>query len=211
MMRDELAALIDPIIQKVGWLHEAATSEDASLLAQTRAEVRERLLRLHQFELADGRSGSADYYGLRYPLVCWIDELMTENPSVGRQWNENKLEGELYGTNDRAWMFWRQAALAETLARSEDLEVFYLCVNMGFTGQYRTSPDELAAWLHRTRVRLGVVPELELPFQHDLPPATDVPPLHGNAVLRRAGYAGWIAAVALLPALSYLAVASWNQ
>ncbi|MEZ6087920.1 MAG: DotU family type IV/VI secretion system protein [Pirellulaceae bacterium] len=176
-----------------------------------RSEIKELLSRVHSSELAAGLSSTGDYLGICYPLACWIDEMMTSDPVAGSVWNENKLEGELFGTNDRAWMFWRQAQLAETQNRREALTVFYLCVGLGFTGQYRNDPEKLAAWMHRTRLALGLVTELKLPFANDLAPGTDVPPLTGSSKLRTAGYVGWLSAVVLLPFLSYLAVATWNR
>ncbi len=182
----------------------------ADELSVPRAELKKLLSQVYNAQLTAGHS-SGDYLGSVYPLVCWIDEIVTDDERLGHAWNENKLEGEWFGSNDRAWMFWRQAALAETLGRREDLAVFYLCVQFGFTGQYRSEPEKLAAWVHRIRVSLGWVPDLKLPFSHDLAPATDAPPLAGAAALRRASHVGWTAAVVLLPALSYLAVAAWAR
>ncbi|MEM9587713.1 MAG: DotU family type IV/VI secretion system protein [Planctomycetota bacterium] len=216
-MRPDIAELVDPVFHAVGCLrealraHEIAASDPGPSIKAGRSELKERLTRIQSEELASGRGSSGDYLGLRYPLVCWIDEVMTEDPLANIAWNENKLEGELFGTNDRAWMFWRQSELAETLARSDDLAVFYLCVSLGFSGQHRGNPDQLNAWMHRIRIGIGMVPELKLPFAHDLAPPSDVPPLRGTGVLRRASHIGWTAAVVLLPVISYLAVSRWAE
>ena len=45
---------------------------------------------------------------IRYAMVCWIDELFILNSVWGTQWNEQKLEVDLFGTNDRAWKFWEK-------------------------------------------------------------------------------------------------------
>ncbi|QDV55741.1 DotU family type IV/VI secretion system protein [Rosistilla oblonga] len=210
-MRPETAQLVDPVLSLTWQLRDALAAGQTERFASGRSELKELLSRIHNAELAAGHSTSSDYLGLGYPLACWIDEMMTDDATAGRIWNENKIEGELFGSNDRAWMFWRQAQLAETLGRSEDLAVFYLCVSLGFTGQHRNNPEQLAAWMHQTRLGLGIVPELKLPFANDLAPATDAPPLTGAAALQRAGYVGWTAAVVLLPLMSYLAVTAWNR
>jgi type VI protein secretion system component VasF len=211
MMRPETAELVDPIFSRTWQLREALAAGRTESLSQGRAELKELLAQVHTAELAEGLPTSSDYLGLTYPLVCWIDEILTDDIATRQFWNEIKLEGERFGTNDRAWMFWRQAQLAETLRRTEALAIFYACVALGFSGQYRSDPDKLSAWMHRTRLTLGIVPELQLPFANDLAPATDVPPLTGNAALRRAAHLGWAAAVLLLPALSYLAVSACNR
>ena len=72
------------------------------------------------------------FLGVRYGLTCWLDELFILYSPWERLWNERKLEASLYGTNDRAWRFWEQARLAESRAGSSALEVFYLCVILGF-------------------------------------------------------------------------------
>lgn len=210
-MRPETALLVDPVFSLTTQLRDALAAGQTDRFSSGRSELKELLSRIHSAELAAGHRSGSDYLGLGYPLTCWIDELMTDDPIAGRIWNENKLEGELFGSNDRAWMFWRQAQLAETLGRGEDLAVFYLCVSLGFSGQYRSDPEHLSAWMHRTRLGLGLVPELKLPFANDLAPATDAPALTGAATLQRAGYVGWIAAVLLLPLISYLAVSAWNH
>ena len=224
-MRPELAALVDPVFDRTWQVLELKNPDppgpveagpadtrpaDKGQLATARAELKELLSRVRAADMARAPAGN-DYLGLVYPLVCWIDEVLTADDRVGQAWNENKLEGEWFGTNDRAWMFWRQAELAETLDRREDLAVFYACVQLGFTGQYRTEPEKLDGWIHRTRVALGWVPELKLAFSHDLPPAADVPPLTGTAAIGRASQVGWSAAVVLLPVLSYLAVTAWAR
>src|SRR4051794_35802885 len=54
------------------------------------------------------------FLGIRYALVCWLDEIFLVDSLWESRWNESKLELALYGTNDRAWQFWEQARLAET-------------------------------------------------------------------------------------------------
>jgi type VI protein secretion system component VasF len=214
-MRSETAALVDPVLTRACGLRDSlavapvGSPEGARLMEQGRTELTKMLARVQNAEMAAGLATGGDYLGIGYPLTCWIDELMTEDLQSGALWNENKLEGELYGSNDRAWMFWRQAELAETLGREETLAVCYLCVSLGFTGTLRKDPQKLSAWMHRMRVRIGLVPELKLPFAHDLAPATDAPPLRGASLLQRASTVGWVASVVLLPLLSFLAVHTW--
>jgi type VI secretion system protein ImpK len=60
----------------------------------------------------------------------------------------------IYRTNDRAWRFWEQARLAMAQEATDALEVFYLCVMLGFRGEYREQPDLLNQWVVEARRRL---------------------------------------------------------
>src|SRR5262249_45667990 len=72
-----------------------------------------------------------------------------------RRWNEHKLETALYGTNDRAHEFWRQADRALHQPTTEALEAFYWCVQLGFRGERRHDPVGLAAWRDRARRKIA--------------------------------------------------------
>src|SRR6266542_1696572 len=87
------------------------------------------------------------FLGIRYALVCWLDEIFVLDSPWSAQWNEQKLEAELYGTNDRAWKFWEQARRAESRLEKDALEVFFWCVMLGFGGELRQQPDKLQAWV----------------------------------------------------------------
>jgi len=210
-MHSPSASLVEPVIDQTLRLRERIASGQTNDLLAIRSELRELLYRVQSGEDRLGRSRNTDYLGLSYPLACWIDEVMTSDTTVGTIWNESKLEGSLFGTNDRAWMFWRQADLAETMGYQDDVTVFYLCVSLGFTGQFSSEPEKIAAWNHRMRASLGMVPELTLPFATDLAPMTDVPPLMGTRRMRQASHVAWASAVVLLPTMSYLLVTSWTR
>jgi type VI secretion system protein ImpK len=94
------------------------------------------------------------FLGVRYALVSWVDELFIVDSPWSQLWNERKLEGMIYRTNDRAWRFWEQAQLAMTQEATDALEVFYLCVMLGFRGEYREQPDLLNQWVVEARRRL---------------------------------------------------------
>ena len=151
-------------------------------------------------------STAGRFLGVRYALVCWLDELfLTDTPWESR-WNENKLELALYGTNDRAWRFWEQARLAETRPSNDVIAAFYLCVMLGFRGDLREEPDQLNAWVEGSRKRLtrrGVGAWTRPP---ELLPATNVPPLRGRESLRRMVVAGGTLLLFLLPVLAFFLV-----
>lgn len=155
--------------------------------------------------LSDERKHAADHFlGVRYALVCWLDEQFCNETAWGQRWNENKLEMELYGTNDRAWRFWEQARIARSRAGSDALEVCYLCVVLGFRGQLRDQPERLQQWLQSARRRLGKVRELEWRYAADFDPPSVAPPLWGRDRLRRMALTAWIALLIFIPTMSFL-------
>jgi type VI secretion system protein ImpK len=51
-------------------------------------------------------------------------------------------------------MFWEQARLAEGRPHIDALEAYYLCVMLGFRGQYLGKPQDLQQWRQRVQARL---------------------------------------------------------
>jgi type VI secretion system protein ImpK len=144
-----------------------------------------------------GKAADA-FLGIRYALVCWLDEVFILDSPWSEQWNERKLEVELYGSNERAWKFWDQARKAET--RSGDaLEVFFLCVMLGFRGDLGERPDRLQNWVASAQALIAKGQSQELRLPDELPPPTNVPPLRGRDRLQRMAVVG--SAVLLLAIL----------
>jgi type VI secretion system protein ImpK len=91
------------------------------------------------------------YLGMRYAVVCWLDEILGLDPHWGEYWRNRALEVAIYNEAERAHRFWEQAERAEVRPGSDALEVYYLCVMLGFRGDYRERPDQLQAWVDRVR------------------------------------------------------------
>jgi len=159
----------------------------------------------------DGTLLSEQFLGIRYALVCWLDELFTDESPWGRQWNERKLEVELYGSNDRAWKFWSQAKLAQARPTTDALEVFYLCFMLGFRGDLRDQPETLSKWVASAKRKLGNVSEVQWPLATEIEPPTSVPPLRGRMQLRRLITTACVTLLVAIPALAFLAVHHWGQ
>jgi type VI secretion system protein ImpK len=156
---------------------------------------------------ADARpDNSGQFLGIRYALVCWLDELFTCHSPWAAAWNEHKLEVDLYGSNDRAWRFWEQAKLAQSRPGNDALEAFYLCVALGFRGELREQPEGLQVWTNHAKTRLGKVQEPAWPLAAAIEPPTRVPPLRGRERLRRMVLCGWLTLLALIPLAAYCLV-----
>ncbi len=106
----------------------------------------------------------------KYALVSWIDEMLVESAWSQRDWwSNNVLEMELFSTRECNERFYLNAKEASTLSGRDALEVYYVCVVLGFRGLYRdpqlaamvTShlglPADLQTWAKQASmsIRLG--------------------------------------------------------
>jgi type VI secretion system protein ImpK len=229
-MRDEIANLVDPVFGYGLRLKERLERGEAPALETEQATLKGLVVREQQTRPwpeagaaaapapveekdAPTPAGSEpdEIRGIRYALVCWLDEFFVLSSPWGPRWNERKLEGMLYGTNDRAWRFWQLAQRAETRPTTDALEVFYLCVLLGFRGELRTEPDKLREWLDATRARVSRVAEPKWPYPSVGLPPPRVPPLYNRARLQRLIVAGGIGLLVLLPVVAFLIVQRLGQ
>jgi type VI secretion system protein ImpK len=158
--------------------------------------------------MADGsRRGSDHFLGIRYALACWLDELFTLGSSWGAEWTEQRMEWALYRSNDRAWKFWDQARRAEARPGTDALEVFFLCVMLGFRGDLRDEPDKLRAWAGSTQARIarGQGQEWPVPPERGDPP-THVPPRHARERLQRVVLTGGVLLLGVIFAVAFVVV-----
>jgi type VI secretion system protein ImpK len=125
------------------------------------------------------------FLGGRYALACWLDELFILDTPWSQRWNEQKLEVRLYSSNDRAWKFWEQARQAADRTDTDALEVYFLCVMLGFTGELVDDPARLAGWIAATRSQLLRAGQGQWRAPPGLDPGTHVPPLRGRRALKR--------------------------
>jgi type VI secretion system protein ImpK len=150
------------------------------------------------------------FLGVRYALTCWLDEIFISDPRCpwSESWRNMSLEHLIYGgTQQRAWRFWKQAALAEKRPGGAAGEAFLWCVMLGFRGAPETvdSGMDPKEWLDRMRrqVLRNRQGELKLPAERGLD--TSVPPLRGKAQFKRASrFLVLVGAAALFAITVYL-------
>ena len=146
------------------------------------------------------------FLGIRYGLACWLDELFVNHTSWDALWNEQKLEMELYGSNDRSWKFWEQAQLAEKRTTKDALESFFLCAELGFRGDLADEPAKLEAWLTSVRAQLARTQAQPWIAPPEREPLTNVPPLRGRERLQRTLLVGGVLLLLLIPVLTLFLV-----
>jgi len=160
-------------------------------LKRAHAELRALLLtRAVALQDPDFGGDDGDFKGGRYALAAWLDDLfildVPPESVCHRWWTQNQMEMVLYNANIRGPAFWSQAELAERGGHADALEIFYLCVMLGFRGDLREQTDRLREW------RSGVERQLKQRLPREWPdkptsvePESEVPVLDGLARLRR--------------------------
>lgn len=188
-MTPTFADAVDPIILEV----LEVVDEIADKPATPPDAVR---LRIHQrFQAADERIGQRSGWELaKYALACWTDELLIQaNTWDGAAWwASNKLEFEYFSSAEGAIRFFLRARDAAALTRSDPLEVFFVCVVLGFQGFYAYEeeaaftaenyelPRDLAQWLQQSGKLLQPgqgIPNMTATLR---PPIAGAPPLEAR-------------------------------
>jgi type VI secretion system protein ImpK len=214
-MQEELNDLVHSILQHGIQLKNRLMRGETLLLENEQAILKRMLLTDADSQRWPGYGGDtatdrsttgSRFLGIRYALVCWLDEIFLVDSRWDTLWNETKLELALYGTNDRGWRFWEQARLAEARQGTEALSAFFLCVMLGFRGEMGEHPDQLQAWAESCGRRLtqGDRPQWIRP--PELIPVTNVPPLQGREALRRMVFSGATLLLVLFPLLAFFLV-----
>jgi type VI secretion system protein ImpK len=205
-MREDLAAVVYPVIAHGLQLRNRLLRGDKPNLDQEQRELLKLLRgeaearRWPDYGGAGERFGGS-FWGSRYALACWLDEIFLNEEfsgtSWGVGWNDKKLEVQLYNSNERAWMFWNQARLAEA-SGPDALEVFYLCVMLGFRGEGEDKPPDLDAWREQLEGRIERAPEEQAGLKVEFNAA----PRRGRDRLRNVLMAVGAVLAVLIPAAS---------
>ncbi len=105
-----------------------------------------------------GRSSpdvARDFELAKRALVYWIDEiLITSSWSHAQEWTNQILEFSLYGESAAAVRFYEKAIEAEKRDSTDPLQVFFLCVALGFRGDLASNEEEIRRWASRVHERI---------------------------------------------------------
>lgn len=205
-MSPKFAQAVDPI-----FLHVFEVLERIRLGEHLAAEeVANACVR--EFDRAEGQLGGGAAWGLaKYGLAAWIDAVLSDAPWSGSEWwKENALEVRFGGRRNTSVDFFAKANEALTLSNKDALEVYYVCVVLGFRGAYADAgtpkgdqqlrelnlPPSLPDWTKRVReaIRLG---EGRPPIAVRSVPGDGAPPLDGKFYLVGAAFMTAILTVTL--------------
>lgn len=161
-MTPDFARAVDPVFLRVLNLLERIDGDENLAPEKEQEQIQGDL------HVAQGLLGQSQEWNLaKYGLVAWIDEVLIEAPWRGREWwKENSLEWDIFTTNERFEQFFLKAREASTLPERNALEVFYVCVVLGFRGLYRDPvhaptlaeplnlPRDLETWARQTSMAI---------------------------------------------------------
>ncbi len=117
---------------------------------------------------------------MQYALVCWLDE--TFNNAGWAAWGADMLEPKVFNSAIGGGHFWTHTSVVV----GDVLEVYYLCVVLGFRGTKQGTPLVIQDWLVAAREQLASDQPREWPGPGQGPnPRADVPPLTARAALSR--------------------------
>jgi type VI secretion system protein ImpK len=215
-MREEVADLVYPVLTHGIRLKQRLEGGDAPDFAIAQKELQGLLQTAgpakHLWDIAgdrlsqeDSRRHSDQFLGVRYALVCWLDEIFILDSPWKEQWSKQSLEWDLYKSRDRAWKFWKQAEWASARPTTDALEVFYLCVMLGFRGE---PPEPVPSWCERVKAQIEQGQSDEFNLAVEGQPRTYVPPLEGERGLQTMLTVAGAALLLLIPVLTFLLVLS---
>ncbi len=193
-MQDEVAKLAHPVIAYTLKIKERLDRGEDVSLERSRAEL-ERLLT----PTAGSRTSFAKEDEVRYALTCWLDEFFILHSPWRQRWNETKLEFQLFRSNERATRFWEKARRALAEGDVALVEVFLLCLALGFRGEVADDPARLTQWTEAARRLIDV----ELGRVWKNPPSREphihVPPLSARGRYSRMARSLGIVALLVIP------------
>ena len=209
-MTDPFASVVGPIFEYVIDLEQRLEERENPPLETERRQIMDRLAE------ADQRAGASgplahDYELARHALVYWIDEVLINSRwKHAHEWRQHILEWDIYHERLRADRFFEMAHDAETLAGTDPLETFFLCVALGFRGRYADNRKELRRWSERVYNRVVAGSHHPDKFLPDDPGRREpLRPLPGKSVLLAVSLLVSLSVVTTL-ACFVLAVPPWG-
>ena len=185
-MNDAFAQLVGPIFRAVIEFPGRLGHGDEPGLDEVRGEFLSMLAEAEQ-RAASARDTADDFATAKPALVYWIDEVLINSRwAHAGAWREHILEWDFYRERLGGEAFFERARGAEALTRTDPLEVYFLCVALGFQGKYTYSRPELRAWAEKAYARIAGAsthPERFLPDEPRDPDAGPLRPLPGKSAL----------------------------
>ena len=108
---------------------------------QVRGNI-QRLVSQSETEFEKYGFSREDYDLARFAVFAWVDEAVLASNWQGRQqWQREQLQRQYYRTADAGELFFER--LNNVGPHQRDVrEVYYLCLALGFTGQYCNAGDD---------------------------------------------------------------------
>ncbi len=135
--------LSDCFMEMIAYTAFVARSDDSVALPyeQVRSNM-QRIISNSERYLEQGRFTHEDYDLARFAVFAWVDEVILSSQWSGRQqWMREQLQRQYYKTADAGELFFDR--LNSVGPHQRDVrEVYYLCLALGFSGQYCNEGDD---------------------------------------------------------------------
>ena len=186
-MTDAFADLVLPIFRDVIDLQDRLAWNESRGRDEVKKQIRDRIEEAERRAAVDSDL-ARDLDLAKFGIVAWIDEVLTESNwgrSVDWGSEDHVLEWDLYGSHIRASKFYDEAERAERETSADPLEVYLLCVTLGFRGLLGFNEEKLREWTERVYAQVSSArPVASRPFaEDDELPRVGLAPLRGPALL----------------------------
>lgn len=134
---------------------------------QVRANM-QRLISQSDVCLEKGNFTHDDFNLARFAVFAWVDEIILSSPWDGRlQWQREQLQRQYFQTADAGELFFERLNTIGPHQR-DVREVFYLCLALGFAGQYCNEGDDfLLEQLRTSNLKLLTGSSMGIPSLDD--------------------------------------------
>ena len=158
-----LADCFTPIITYTMLLQKKGGLERL-LFDQAYADM-ERLIKDSELLFQKTDSSREDYDTARFAVFAWVDETIMKGSWEGkRQWQGEQLQRRYFQTSDAGELFFRKLNTVGS-HQNHVREVFYICLALGFTGQYHNKADHmLLDQLKASNLKILTGSSVDLPF-----------------------------------------------
>ncbi len=103
----------------------------------------DRLINDSEAVFETGGISREDYDLARFAVFAWIDEsILRSNWEGRRHWQGNQLQRRFFQTADAGELFFQKLNMIGP-HQNQVREVYYICLALGFTGQYHRQGDEM--------------------------------------------------------------------
>jgi type VI secretion system protein ImpK len=187
--RGQLALLLQELLTAVVRLRGRLTDVPADAEA-FRSLVRRQIANANQ-EARQLGYGEEDVGYAIYAAVAFLDEtILALGHAAFTGWHGKPLQEEVFGAAVGGDVFFqymeRQFARDDSDDTADVLEVFLLCLLLGFRGRYVGSEEGVHTWISRARERITRIRGTPPPLApHWAPPGGESAPRHGDPWQRR--------------------------
>lgn len=126
-----------------------------------RRRTKATLQEIERVAVASGYEGR-DVRDTHFAVIAFLDEaILHSKDPVREEWEQRKLQQEVFNTADAGVVFFEKLEQFRSRRDSEQLadilEVYLLCLLLGFEGRYMSRRGELEGIMESTRMRIEYI------------------------------------------------------